>query len=129
MLTLSSIQRQAYFLDVHVRCTSSETFYSVKISVAWATQLRRLIVGMAGLLQRTHLVAFAPNSPTVRILITAVVFSSKSRSDYVLNPDLLSEADFCRLCAFVFMDKRRKKNKGEFAKMFESGWCECVGGR
>ena len=95
----------------------------MKISVARATQLRRLIVGMAGLLQRTHLVAFAPNSPTVRILITAVVFSSKSRSDYVLNPDLLSEVDFCRLCAFVFMDKRRKKNKGEFAKMFESGWC------
>ena len=112
LLTLYSIQRQAYILDVHVRRTSSETFYDVKISLARATQLRRLIVGMAGLLQRTHLVAFASNSPTVRILITAVVFRSKSRSDYVLNPDLLSEVDFCRLCAFVFMDKRRKKNKG-----------------
>ena len=109
--TLSSIQRQAYILDVHVRCTTSETFYSVKISVARATQLRRLIVRMAGLLQRTHLLAFAPNSPTVRILITAVMFSSTSRSDYVLNPDLLSEVDFCRLCAFVFMDKRRKKKQ------------------
>ena len=27
---LSSIQCQAYILDVHVRCTTSETFYSVK---------------------------------------------------------------------------------------------------
>ena len=71
---------------------------------------------MAGLLQRTHLLAFAPNSPTVRILITAIVFSSKSRSDYVLNPDLLSEVDFCRLCAFVFMDKRRKKIKVSLRK-------------
>ena len=52
--SLSSIQRQAYILDVHVRCTTSETFCSVKISVARATQLRRLIVGMAGLLQRTN---------------------------------------------------------------------------
>ena len=34
-------------LDVHVRCTTSETFYSVKISVARATQIRRLIVGNA----------------------------------------------------------------------------------
>ena len=101
----------------------------MEISVARARQLRRLIVGMAGLLQRTQLVAFAPNSPTVRILFIAVAFSLKSRSDYVLNPDLLSEVDFCRLCAFVFLDKRRKKNKGEFAKMFESGWCECFGGR
>ena len=41
--TLSSIQHQAYILDVHVRCTTSETSYSVKISVAWATQLHRLI--------------------------------------------------------------------------------------
>ena len=48
LLTLSGIQRQAYILDVHVRCTTSETFYSVKISVARATQLRRLIVGNAG---------------------------------------------------------------------------------
>ena len=39
----------------------------------------------------------------------------------MLNPDLLSEVDFCRLCGFVFTDKRRKKNKGEFAKMFDSG--------
>ena len=31
-LCLSSVQRQAYILDVHVRCTTSETFYSVKIS-------------------------------------------------------------------------------------------------
>ena len=46
-LCLSSIQRQAYILDVDVRCTTSETFYSVKISVAWATPLRRLIVGNA----------------------------------------------------------------------------------
>ena len=38
----------------------------------------------------------------------------------MLNPDLLSEVDFCRLCGFVFTDKRRKNNKGEFAKMFES---------
>ena len=44
LLTLSSIQRQAYILDVHVHCTTSETSYSVKISIAWATQLRRLIV-------------------------------------------------------------------------------------
>jgi len=25
--------------------------------------------------------------------------------------------------------KKEKNNKGEFAKMFESGWCECFGGR
>ena len=126
LFTLSSIQHQAYILDVHVRCTTSETFYSVKISVARATQLRRLIVGIAGLLQCTHLLAFAP---TGRILNTAVVFSSKSRSGYVLNPDLLSEVDFSRPYGFVFTDKQRKKNKGEFAKMFESGWCESFGGR
>ena len=88
-----------------VCCTTSETFYSVKITVARATQKRRLIVGIAGLLQCTHLLAFAPNSLTVRILNTAVVFSSKSRSGYVLNPDLLSEVDFCRLCGFIFTDK------------------------
>ena len=85
----------------------------MKISVARATQLRRLIVGIAGLLQCTHLLAFAP---TGRILNTAVVFSSKSRSGYVLNRDFLSEVDFCRLCGFVFTDKRRKKNRVEFAK-------------
>ena len=66
---------------------------------------------------------------TITSLNTAIVFSSKSRSGYVLNPDLLSEVDFCRMCGFVFTDKRRKKNKGEFAKMFESGWCESFGGR
>ena len=38
---LPAIQRQAYILDVHVRCTTSDTFYSVKISVARVTQLRR----------------------------------------------------------------------------------------
>lgn len=117
LLTLSSIQRQAYILNVHVRCTTSETFYSVKISVARATKLRRLIVGIAGLLQCTHLLAFAPNSLyTVRILNTAVVFSSKSRSGYVLNPDLLSEVDFCRLCGFIFTDKWKKKNKVSLRK-------------
>ena len=47
LLTLSSIERQADILDVNVRCTTSETFYRVKISVARATQLRRLIVGNA----------------------------------------------------------------------------------
>ena len=97
----------------------------MKTSVARATQpLGRLIEGIAGLLQRTHLLTFAPNSLTVRILNTAV-----SRSGYMLNPDLLSEIDFCRLCGFVSTDKRRKKNKGEFAKIFESGWCESFGGR
>ena len=105
LLTFSSIQRQAYILDVHVRGPTSETFYSVKISVARAMQLRRLIVGIAGLLQCTNLLAFVPNSLTVRILNTAVVFRSKSRSGYALNPDLLSEADFCRLCGFIFTDK------------------------
>ena len=44
---LSSIQRQAYILDVHVRCATSETFYSVKISVA-----RTLVSGHSGLLNR-----------------------------------------------------------------------------
>ena len=37
------------------------------------------------------------------------MFDAKSRSGYVLNPDLLSEGNFCRLCGFVFTDKRRKK--------------------
>ena len=38
----------------------------------------------------------------------------------MLNPDVLSEVDFCRLCGFVFRDKRRKRNVvGEFSKMFE----------
>ena len=115
LLTLSSIQHQAYILDVHVRCTTSETFYSVKISVARATQLRRLIVGIAGLMQCAPS-CFRANSLTVSILNKAVVFSSKSRSGYVLDPDFLSEVDFCRLCGFVFTDKRRKKNKVEFAK-------------
>ena len=48
------------------------------------------------------------------------MFSSKSGSGYMLNPDVLSEVDFCRLCGFVFRDKRRKRNVvGEFTKMFE----------
>ena len=111
LLTLSSIQRQAYILDVHVRSVTSETFYSVKISVTRVTQLRRLVVGITGLLQCTPLLPLAPNSLTVRILNTAVVFSSKSRSGYVMNPDLLSEVVFCGLCGFVFKDKRRKKKQ------------------
>ena len=38
----------------------------------------------------------------------------------MLNLDVLSEVDFCRLCGFVFRDKRRKRNVvGEFSKMFE----------
>ena len=38
----------------------------------------------------------------------------------MLNPDVLSEVDFCRLCGFVFRDKRRKRNVvGEFTKMVE----------
>ena len=89
----------------------------MKISVARATQLRRLIVGIAGLMQCARAPScFRANSLTVSILNTAVVFSSKSRSGYVLNRDFLSEVDFCRLCGFVFTDKRRKKNKVEFAK-------------
>ena len=87
----------------------------MKISVARATQLRRLIVGIAGLMQCAPS-CFRANSLTVSILNTAVVFSSKSRSGYVLNRDFLSEVDFCRLCGFVFTDKRRKKNIVEFAK-------------
>ena len=44
------------------------------------------------------------------------MFSWKSRSGYILNPDVLSEVDFCRLCR----DKQRKRNVvGEFTKMFE----------
>ena len=57
------------------------------------------------------------------------MFSSKSRSDYGLIPDLLSEVDFYRLCAFVLWITEEKKNKVEFAKMLESSWCECFGGR
>ena len=34
-------------LHFRCRCTTSETFYSVKISFARATQLRRVIVGIA----------------------------------------------------------------------------------
>ena len=38
----------------------------------------------------------------------------------MLNPDVLSEVDFCRLCGFVFWDKQRKRNVvGEFVKIFE----------
>ena len=38
----------------------------------------------------------------------------------MLNPDVLSEVDFCRLCGFVFQDKQRKRNVvGQFVKMFE----------
>ena len=100
----------------------------MKISVARATQLRRLIVGIAGLMQCAPS-CFRANSLTVSILNTAVVFSSKSRSGYVLNRDFLSEVDFCRLCGFFFTDKRRKKIKLSLRKMFESGWCESFGGR
>ena len=48
--------------------------------------------------------------------IQPVVFSSKSRSGYVLDPDLLSEVDFCRLCGFIFTDKWRKKIKVSLRK-------------
>ena len=44
------------------------------------------------------------------------MFSSKSRSDYVLNPDLLSEVRFCRLCAFVLWISEEKKIKLSFRK-------------
>ena len=38
----------------------------------------------------------------------------------MLNPDVLSEVDFCRLCGIVFRDKQRKINVlSEFVKMFE----------
>ena len=51
---------------------------------------------------------------------TAVLFSWKSRSGHTLNPDVLSEVNFCRLCRFVFRNKQRKRNVvGEFTKMFE----------
>ena len=107
LLTLSSIQRQAYMLDVHVRCTTSEIFLqreNLRCTGHATTSIDRGNCWLAQL-QCTHLLAFAPNSLTVRILNTAVVFSSKSRSGYVLNPDLLSEADFCRLCGFIFTVK------------------------
>ena len=39
-----------------------------------------------------------------RTIFAAVVFSSKSRSGYVLNPELLSEVDFGRLRGFVFTE-------------------------
>ena len=48
------------------------------------------------------------------------MFCWKSRSGYKLNPDVLSDVDFCRLCRFVFRDKQRKRNVvDEFTKMFE----------
>ena len=48
------------------------------------------------------------------------MFSWKSRSSFILNPDVLSEVDFCRLCRFGFRDKQRKRNVvGELTKMFE----------
>ena len=38
----------------------------------------------------------------------------------MLNPDVLSEVDFCRLWGFFSRDKQRKRNLvGEFVKMFE----------
>ena len=38
----------------------------------------------------------------------------------MMNPGVLSDVDCCRLCGFVFIDKRRKRNVvGELAKMFE----------
>ena len=44
----------------------------------------------------------------------------------MLNPGVLSEIDFCRLCGFGFRDKRRKRIVvGEFVKMFE----KVVGGK
>ena len=81
LLTLSSIQRQTYSLDVHVRCTTFETFYSGKISVAWATQLLgQLIVRIA-----VHAPpCFRAKLPYHTVFNTAVVFSSKSWSGYML---------------------------------------------
>ena len=41
-----SVEGRSHFkIDLYVRCTTSEPFYCVKISVARATQIRRLIVG------------------------------------------------------------------------------------
>ena len=38
----------------------------------------------------------------------------------MMNPGVLSDVDCCRLCGFVFVDKRRKRNiSGEFAEKFE----------
>ena len=68
-------------------------------------------------MQCKYLLAFAPDSPYRTIFSTAVVFSLKSRSGYMLNPDVLSEIDFCGLCGIVFRDKRRKRNVvGELRK-------------
>ena len=63
----SSIQRQTYILDVRVRCTTSETLYSVKIFVARATQLLgRLIVGVpASCSARTFLLSRQSPLPCV----------------------------------------------------------------
>ena len=38
----------------------------------------------------------------------------------MMNPGVLSDVDCCRLCGFVLVDKRRKRNiSGEFAEKFE----------
>ena len=38
----------------------------------------------------------------------------------MMNPGVPSDVDCCRLCDFVFVDKRRKRNiSGEFAEKFE----------
>ena len=59
---------------------------------------------------------------------TAVVFSLKSRSGYMLNLDFSSEVDFCRLCGFVFRDKRRKKVKVSLRKCLKVGGVKVLEG-
>ena len=59
----SSIQSRAYILDVHVLCTTSETFYSVKISHGPHNyQVDRSWEMLASCSARTVLLAFALNS-------------------------------------------------------------------
>ena len=57
------------------------------------------------------------------------MFSSKSRSGYVLNPDLLSEVDFSRPYGFVFTDKQRKKIKVSLRKCLKVVGVKVFGGR
>ena len=120
--TLSSAQRQAYLPHLHVRCTIPETLYGVKIFVVQATQLAiewgipSRCSARTFLLSRQTLLPFTVVNTAVRYL------------DCIINPDVLSEVDCCRLREFVFRDKRRKRNvEGEFAKMCASDRCGSFG--
>ena len=116
--TMSSIQRQAYNLDVHVRLLKLSTackfplhgplnYFDWLWEMPASCSVRNFFISHQILLLHVFLIKPLCLVWNLGLVICWILTCFKS------------EVDFCRLCGFVFRDKRRKRNVGEFAKMFE----------